>query len=145
MRTIAGREHSRRQARGANGDRHFGRTVLAREPGQGSGFGDGYVGSASGTPDCAHHDVAAEGAGRQEEHLAIGKMRGHGQGDLFLGKRRRRNDDQFGRANRLSDIRGEPRDYDFVSSRPVFQRQFACRHDRLELLLVPSPETDFVP
>ena len=104
LRRLAGREHSGWQPRGAHGDGDFGRAVLARQPRQRSGLGEGDVSLASGVAQRAHHGDAAEGPGRQEDHLAVSQMRRRRARDVLLGEGWRRYQDQFGPAQRSAEI-----------------------------------------
>ena len=69
------REHAGRQPLGPHRDRQLERAVLAREPGQRAGLGIGDLGMVAGIMRGLGEQHRAEGAGRQEHDLAVGKMR----------------------------------------------------------------------
>ena len=138
---VVQRKHARRQPRRPHGNSNLARPVLAGKVGQGAGFGEGDLRLRAGVADSLGHQVAAEGARRQEDHLSVGEMRRHRPGDIGLGKGRRRADDQVDATDRLTDIRGDGRNLDLAAALEVLQRQpVAGCVQRLDTGHVASPE-----
>ena len=138
------RKDAGRQARGADGDGDLRRAMLARQPGQGAGLGEGDVGRAAGMAQGLHHGHAAESPRRQEDHLAVAQMRRQGASDVFLGESRRRDQDQFGAAHRGTEVRRYSTDLDLAPAGDVLQHQAARRRQFTQSRRVASPETHFV-
>ena len=75
-------------------------TVLAREPRQRARLGERDLGLYA-----LRHDPGAEGAGREEHHLAIREMRRDALRVIDLRERRVGQEDELGAADRLADVR----------------------------------------
>jgi len=113
--------------------------VLAREVGQRPGLRERHVGARACVAQRLGHHPAAERAGRQEHDLPISKMRRHGASNIVLRRRRRRDHDQLGAADCLSDF-GSDRNVYIARTANVDQPDGA-----LERGCVAAPETHLVP
>ena len=84
---VVGEAHGQdpgRQPLGADGDGRLEGPVLAREPRQRPGLGEGDVGAVAGIACSQREYHRAERAGREENDLTVGQMRRQRPGDVGL-------------------------------------------------------------
>jgi len=89
---------------GGNGDRVI--RTHAGQIRQGTGFNIGQFGPVPGTAHDTAHGDGAQGAWRDEDHLAVRQMGRHSPGNGILGRRGQGREYQFGVIQGLPDIRG---------------------------------------
>ena len=133
------------QPRGADGDAHLVGRLLACEVGQRAGLRPGDLGARAGRPDDLAHDIAAEGARRQEHHLAVLQVRCERARDVLLRRGGRRDQHQLRAAHRLGEVRGGARDRN--SARPTDVRDLdgAAVEHRLQRGRIAPPQPHLVP
>ena len=100
----ASRKDAGGKPRGPRRDRDLVDSVLATEPGKGSGLADGHIRFAARVAQRLHHQVAAEGAGRQEDDLTVSEMRRQRFRQIGLRERRCRRDDQLRAGHGRRDV-----------------------------------------
>jgi len=86
------------------------RAVLAGEPWQRAGLGEGDVGAIIGLMHRFGENERAEGRRRQVDHLPVGEMRRQRAGDIGLREGGGGAEDQIGAAHGLGDVRRDQRE-----------------------------------
>ena len=103
---LARGQHTGWQPRSTGRNPNFGLTLLARQPGQSTGLGNGEIGGTARIAHPLHHDVGTECARRQENHLSVGHVGSQFVGNIRLGVGRCRGNNEFGAGHRGGQIIG---------------------------------------
>ena len=133
---------ARRQARGPRRDRDLVGSMLATEPGKRPRLADRDLRGAARSAQRLHHQVAAEGAGRQEDHLTVPQVRRERLGKIALSEGGRRRYDQVGIGHRRTDIVRNRIDGDQATALEVLQIESAGGARDLQGLGIATPQPD---
>ena len=101
------REHAGRQAGGVATDHQVAGAMLAHQVRQRAGFSEGDLAVVARIGHGLGEHVAAEGARRQEHHLTVVQVRRDVFGQVFVGGRRQRDDDQLRVAQGFGKVVGQ--------------------------------------
>ena len=132
------------QAHGTDRHADFAHGELSRQVRQGAGLRPGDPGARAVGANGARHDEAAEGAGREEDDLAVLEVRRHRLGDVVLRARRRRHDDQLDAGDCRADVGARTSDRHLAPTSLVDEDDRARVDHRRERRRVAAPEADLV-
>ena len=134
-------KHAGREVRRAHGRLDLGWPRDPRQVGERSRLGEGERHPGSGARDLARHHVRAERSRSQEHDLTLGQMSAEAAGDIFMSRRRRRDDDHVGAGHRFDEIRGDRSEHG-LGGRPLgHQRDAAGPTHRLQRRGIAPPQT----